>query len=675
MTSRADAAGTSTYTWDSLGRLGTLTDPLTGVTASRGYDVDSQLTAITYGTGGATRTRTYDDLHRLTGDTLKTPAGATQAATTYAYDLNDNVTSRTTSGLAGAGSDSFTYDQADRLSSWIHQATTVPYTYDAAGNRTGIGGRSQTFDARGRITSATDGTGTTTYTWTPRGTLTGTSGAATRTVTYDAFDQMASDTATTGTGSGPQAYSYDALGRRVTAAPTGSGTGPTSALTYSGLGHDLAGDGTSTYALDPDGGLTATRTGTSSTLALTDRHEDVVGAFTATGTAPIASAAYDPLGNVTAHTGTMPTQVGWQSEWTDPATAQVDLWHRTYDPTSGLFDSPDPIDQNPNPDSVAAAPYTYGLDDPLDRADPTGQIACADEACHVVYTNDPASIDKAEKQLEAEDKARKKEQQQFAHAMRAFALALSKVVDKVVIDQATARALQPARTLSKSDVRSLESELGNGIYPVLKMAADCASDYTEELCRWRHKLPITNYMDATTCTGIGPTRCVVTLGVEAALARFGVKLTSEGQIAALVSTGARNLGRAIARSIGRLRGIPDVELPIGFTEDTVSSAYQNMNKGGGHAIRHFEEEGLISNRGSLSSRVQEFEEKTRHILAHPEKTFNWSVRGTKCRAFIGEIDGTKVVLFVAKEGPYVGKVLSAGKVKPEQAASWGIKLK
>ncbi|WP_125629639.1 hypothetical protein [Nonomuraea sp. WAC 01424] len=33
--------------------------------------------------------------------------------------------------------------------------------------------------------------------------------------------------------------------------------------------------------------------------------------------------------------------------------------------------------------------------------------------------------------------------------------------------------------------------------------------------------------------------------------------------------------------------------PIGFTPDTVSSAFENMRKGGGHAMRHLIEDGLI----------------------------------------------------------------------------------
>jgi RHS repeat-associated protein len=376
MSTRTDAAGTSIYTWDVIGRLASIKDAATAVTANRAYDNVNQLTSITYGSGGAVRSRAYDDLHRVTTDTLTAPGGLTEASISYGYDKNDNETAKTTAGLAGAAGNTYTYDASDRLTSWNNGTTTISYTYDASGNRTQMGTRSQTFDARNRITSATDGATTVTYTWTPRGTLAATSGGATRNVSYDAFDQIATDTAAAGSaGTGTQAYTYDALGREITAGPTGSGTGPSNTLAYSGVGNDLAADSTTTYALDPDGGQVATKNGTTTTLALSDRHDDVIAAFTPTGTGLSGSRAYDPLGKPITSTGTMFSQEGFQGDWTDPATGQVDMWHRAYDPTSGGFDSRDVTDNSAEPDSAAADRYTYGDDNPLDRIDPTGFIS------------------------------------------------------------------------------------------------------------------------------------------------------------------------------------------------------------------------------------------------------------------------------------------------------------
>ncbi|MFC7382512.1 hypothetical protein [Sphaerisporangium rhizosphaerae] len=49
------------------------------------------------------RVRRERAMDRLTGDTLKTSAGAAIASITYGYDLGDNLTTKTTAGTAGAG--------------------------------------------------------------------------------------------------------------------------------------------------------------------------------------------------------------------------------------------------------------------------------------------------------------------------------------------------------------------------------------------------------------------------------------------------------------------------------------------------------------------------------------------------------------------------------------------
>ena len=43
----------------------------------------------------------YDSLHRLTSDTLKTASGTTVASVGYGYNPDSQVTSQTTTGLAG----------------------------------------------------------------------------------------------------------------------------------------------------------------------------------------------------------------------------------------------------------------------------------------------------------------------------------------------------------------------------------------------------------------------------------------------------------------------------------------------------------------------------------------------------------------------------------------------
>jgi len=87
----------------------------------------------------------------------------------------------------------------------------------------------------------------------------------------------------------------------------------------------VASDGTSSYSWDPSGNLTGVRQGGAGVLAYTDAHTEVVGDFTAKGSALSGSAAFDPWGAVTATSGTPSGRLGFQSQYTDPASGQVDM--------------------------------------------------------------------------------------------------------------------------------------------------------------------------------------------------------------------------------------------------------------------------------------------------------------------------------------------------------------
>jgi RHS repeat-associated protein len=107
-------------------------------------------------------------------------------------------------------------------------------------------------------------------------------------------------------------------------------------------------------------------------LAFTDQHTDVVGSFTAAGTALAGSSSYDPLGNVTSTAGSPAGKLGYQSGWTDAATGQVNMAARWYDPAAGQFTSRDATVVSPVPNPAAANPFAYVDDNPLTRTDPAG---------------------------------------------------------------------------------------------------------------------------------------------------------------------------------------------------------------------------------------------------------------------------------------------------------------
>ncbi|MEU8848147.1 RHS repeat-associated core domain-containing protein [Streptomyces sp. NPDC048564] len=278
--------------------------------------------------------------------------GTTVASTTYGYDLDDNSTSKKTTGTAGAGDNTYGYDYAGRLTSWTKGGATTAYEWDAAGNRTKTGTTATTFDARNR--QLTDGTKQLTYT--ARGTLASVAGdgETSRALTFDAFERKISD--------GSATYTYDSLDRVQTRGAT--------TFTYDGGSNRLANDGSTNYNRTSDGTLLSLATGSTKQWAVTDKHTDLVAGLNPDAAQVTGSTAYDPFGTETATTGTTPA-VGYQSGWTDPTTGDANMAARWYQPGTGSFTSRDTWLLDPVPSSEANR-YTYVGGDPLDATDPTG---------------------------------------------------------------------------------------------------------------------------------------------------------------------------------------------------------------------------------------------------------------------------------------------------------------
>ncbi|MFN0070883.1 MAG: hypothetical protein ACKVVP_05270, partial [Chloroflexota bacterium] len=138
---------TATVTWDGKDTGGTIQPPGTYTATLTAVGQTDQIVNITL-TRQASATYSYDQLYRLTQATNP------WAGTTYSYDPVGN---RLTSVIAGTSS-SYTSDKVDRL-------TTVggtTYTNDANGNRTGRGSDTFTYDLANRLTQAAISGGTTT---------------------------------------------------------------------------------------------------------------------------------------------------------------------------------------------------------------------------------------------------------------------------------------------------------------------------------------------------------------------------------------------------------------------------------------------------------------------------------------------------------------------------------
>jgi RHS repeat-associated protein len=385
MTSRADASGTSAFTYDTAGRLATAADAASGTTGTVSYNSMDQVSSVSYGSGNDTQVLGYDGLHRLASDTVQTAAGAQVASIGYGYNANDNVTSMSTSGLAAPGggtgtvTNSYTYDEAGRLTGW-NNGTAHTYGYDKAGNLTSNNGATFTYDARNQLTSD----GSNTYTYAANGDVTSQTSAqgAVTSFTSDAYQQQVT--------AGASSYSYDGLGRLLTA---GTPSSPVT-LTYSGMGDQVASDASATYSRDPSGSVTGVdTTGGVKTIALTDQHMDLVGMVAPAGTALAGSAAFDPWGNVIASTGSA-VQAGFQGGWTDPVTKQVHMGARFYDPAAGQFLNQDSVTTSAQGDPAAGGDlHAYVNDSPVTGTDPSGHMltamvggGCASAACAAAIT-------------------------------------------------------------------------------------------------------------------------------------------------------------------------------------------------------------------------------------------------------------------------------------------------
>jgi RHS repeat-associated protein len=177
----------------------------------------------------------------------------------------------------------------------------------------------------------------------------------------DAYGDVAS-------GPGGVSYGYDALGRLVSRSAGSS----TASLSYLGTSSALSSDGTSDYAYDPSGSLVAAQAGGAGYATLSDQHGDLTALFGVTSsTSGLAgSASYSGYGTVT-ESGLMP-QVGYQGDYTDPATGLVMMGARWYDPATGSFTSNDTIAGSPLPSTVDGNPYAYTSGNPLSETDPSG---------------------------------------------------------------------------------------------------------------------------------------------------------------------------------------------------------------------------------------------------------------------------------------------------------------
>jgi RHS repeat-associated protein len=358
--------GTVTRTWNDDDEMTSVTDWLSNTT-SLSYDADGSLTSITR-PNGVNAASTYDDNSNLAGVTDGTPA--TALARSDAGLLSTATTSST--------STSYLYDAAQRLTS----ADGLSFGYDDGDNltqtRSGAGASiTQDFDVAHQLTSThAASTPLADYSFNDEGQRTAIDAATGPDTTlswsqsgtllrYQGPDRVAGGSATA-----DEHYVYDADGLRQSV-ENGSAT-TSHAYDVSDALPLMITDAANAYIYGPDG-LPLEQIGPTGTVRYFSH--DQLGSTTQLTNASgvvVQSYAYDAHGQRTSSAPTVPNPFQYAGQYTDATTGLQYLRARYHDPATSQFLSPDPLQD------TTGQPYSYANNDPINNTDPTGQLSWSD---------------------------------------------------------------------------------------------------------------------------------------------------------------------------------------------------------------------------------------------------------------------------------------------------------
>jgi RHS repeat-associated protein len=326
---------TSTFTYDQLNRLtelSTSTQPITdykytlGLTGNRTNATEQS---------GRTLQWSYDNIYRLTGETITsdpTDNNGNNGSATYTLDPVGNRTSAT-STLSGINPIAGSYNAADQLSA---------ESYDANGNTTYSGGKSFTYDSENHLMSMT-------------------SGSTVVSMMYDAFGNRVSKTANGVLTSylvedDVNPTGYPQVMEEIAGGP--GSTAVTRSYTYGlqRISENQVIQGAWTPSFYGYDGAGSVRQLTNSAGTVTDGYE------------------YDAFGNSFTKVGTTPNNYLYRGEQYDADLSLYYLRARYYNPNTGRFLSRDPLDGDAT-DPRTLHKYEYAGGDPVNMADPTGREA------------------------------------------------------------------------------------------------------------------------------------------------------------------------------------------------------------------------------------------------------------------------------------------------------------
>ena len=203
-----------TTAYDSLGNVKSQTDhDGTGITYTR----DAEGRTIKEGhSDGSTTEYDYNAAGLLTLQKEVTKSNSTRRQTAYTYDDAGNIVSENRSGVDIDKKDElvrYYYDKANQLIRTNVEGKNTKYSYDLAGNLLSDGTNTYTYDLQNRLTSKTGKDGTTTYTYDAAGNLIKKAAPdGTTEYTYTAQNKLKTGKTEDGQSS---TYTYNALNARI----------------------------------------------------------------------------------------------------------------------------------------------------------------------------------------------------------------------------------------------------------------------------------------------------------------------------------------------------------------------------------------------------------------------------------------------------------------------------
>ena len=351
----APDGSSNNYQYDTLNRLATLTNSLTGQFGF-GYDALSRRTQLTRPNGVNTNYN-YDSVSHLLS-VLHQAGSTTLDGAGYGYDYAGNRTSKT-NYLNGITSN-YGYDAIYELQQVTQGgSTTESYSYDAVGNRlSSLGMSPYSYNTSNELTSTPSGS----YTYDANGnTLSDPSG---KSYTWDFENRMVSALVP---GTGTVNFKYDPFGRRIQKA------GPLGTTNYLYDGKDLLEE------IDNTGSLLARYTeGSRVDEWLAELRAGTISYFQGDGLGSATSLSnssgvlaktytYDAFGKVNASTGTLTNPFQFTGREFDAETGLQYNRARYYDSGAGRFLSEDPLGFNAENNF-----YAYVENNPVGYSDPSG---------------------------------------------------------------------------------------------------------------------------------------------------------------------------------------------------------------------------------------------------------------------------------------------------------------